>query len=354
MKAGRPPKYDGRCRHIVNPPEGVTPVIRFRANEEGKTEVDDLIKGKVTFDNSVMDDLIIMRSDGYPTYNFVVVVDDATMGITHVLRGDDHLNNTPRQIQLYEALGLPVPRFGHMSMILGSDKARLSKRHGATSIMQYRDMGYLKEAMVNYLVRLGWSHGDEEVFSMEQMIEKFSLDTVSSSAAVFNPDKLDWLNHHWINAKPVGEIAELFVWHLKQAGLISSDPDTDWLGKIVEAQREKAKTMVEMVELSRYFFTDAVTFDEKARGKFLSAETKPVLDRLIELMEPLDAFSEEMLKPVFEKVMEETGLKMGKVAQPVRVALTGGTVSPGIYDTMEIFGKDRTLERLKAAASGIG
>jgi len=354
MKAGRPPKYDGRCRNLTEPPEGVTPVLRFRANEEGKTEVDDLIKGKVSFDNSVMDDLIIMRSDGYPTYNFVVVVDDATMGITHVLRGDDHLNNTPRQIQLYEALGLPVPRFGHLSMILGSDKARLSKRHGATSIMQYRDMGYLKEAMVNYLVRLGWSHGDEEVFSLEQMIEKFSLDSVSSSAAVFNPEKLDWLNHHWINAKPVGEIAELCVWHLKEAGLVTSDPDMDWLAKIVEAQREKAKTMVEMVELSRYFFADTVTFDEKAKGKFLKDETKPVLERLIELMEPLDAFGEETLKPVFEKVMEETGLKMGKVAQPVRVALTGGTVSPGIYDTMEIFGKDKTLERLRSAVAGIG
>ncbi len=353
LAAGRPPKYDGRCRDLATPPEGRTPVIRFRANEQGKTVVKDLIKGEISFDNAVMDDLIIMRSDGYPTYNFVVVVDDATMGITHVLRGDDHLNNTPRQIQLYEALGYKTPEFGHLSMILGSDKARLSKRHGATSIMQYKEMGYLPEAMVNYLVRLGWSFGDQEVFSVDEMVEKFSLDSISSSAAVFNPEKLNWLNHHYINSLAPEHIAGLFKEMLETAGLLSGPVDMGWLTKIVLAQRERSSTLVEMVELSRYFFKDSVEFDPKAKDKFLNADIKPVLGRLIELLEGVDDFTHDPLKTVFEKVMEETGLKMGKVAQPVRVALTGGTVSPGIFETMEIFGREKTLARIKAVVKGI-
>src|SRR5512143_1380415 len=233
LASGRPPKYDGRCRDLAQAPEGRQAVIRFRSHEEGKTVVQDLIKGPVTFDNSVMDDLIIMRSDGWPTYNVAVVVDDATMDITHVLRGDDHLNNTPRQIQMYEALGYPLPKFGHLSMILGPDKARLSKRHGATSIMQYKEMGYLPEAMVNYLVRLGWSHGDQEIFSVSEMVEKFSLDTISSAAAVFNQDKLKWLNHHWINSKPPEEIAGLVAPMFAAEGLISGEPDIPWLTKLV-------------------------------------------------------------------------------------------------------------------------
>jgi glutamyl-tRNA synthetase len=354
LAAGRPPKYDGRCRDITTPPEGRTPVIRFRANEEGKTVVKDLIKGEVSFDNSVMDDLIIMRSDGYPTYNFVVVVDDATMGITHVLRGDDHLNNTPRQIQMYEALGYPTPQFGHLSMILGSDKARLSKRHGATSIMQYKEMGYLPEAMVNYLVRLGWSSGDQEVFSVAEMKEKFSLDSISSAAAVFNPEKLNWLNHHYINSLPPEHIAGLFAEMLKEKEVIFGEVDMGWLTKIVLAQRERSSTLAEMVELSRYFFADNVEFDQKAKSKFLNAEILPVLGLLIDLLDKVQEFTHDPLKEVFERVMAETGLKMGKVAQPVRVALTGGTVSPGIFETMEIFGRQKTMERLRAAVKAIG
>lgn len=354
MAAGKPPKYDGRCRELSTPPEGRTPVIRFRSSDEGKTVVKDLIKGEVTFDNSVMDDLIILRSDGYPTYNFVVVIDDATMGITHVLRGDDHLNNTPRQIQMYEAMGYPVPQFGHLSMILGPDKARLSKRHGATSIMEYKAMGYLPEAMVNYLVRLGWSHGDQEVFSVDEMVEMFSLDTVSSSAAVFNPDKLNWLNHHYINNLPPAHIAELFKELLETAGLVTGPVDMGWLEKIVLAQRERSSTLVEMVELSKYFFMDKVEFDQKAKDKFLGADIKPVLERLVALLEDVTEFTHDPLKAAFETVMAEAGMKMGKVAQPVRVALTGGTVSPGIFETMEIFGKDITMTRLKDAVSEIG
>lgn len=371
LAAGRPPKYDGRCRDLTSPPEGRTAVVRFRAHEEGKTVVDDLIKGTVTFDNSVLDDLIIMRTDGWPTYNFAVVVDDATMGITHVLRGDDHLNNTPRQIQMYDALGYALPKFGHLSMILGPDKARLSKRHGATSIMQYKEMGYLPEAMVNYLVRLGWSYGDQEIFSLEEMKEKFSLDSISSSAAVFNPEKLRWLNHHWINQKPPSEIAKLLVGHLETMGLVPPEtavkmreerfgPDDaagffgpERIEKIVVAQREKAYTLVEMAELSRYFFVEEPEMDQKAVEKFLTPQIKPVLERLVALIEGLDDFTHGPLEKAFHTVMEETGLKMGKVAQPVRVALTGGTVSPGIYDVLEILGRHMSLMRLKKAIAAI-
>ncbi len=352
LAEGRPPKYDRKCLNLDHAPEGRTPVIRFLADEEGKTVVNDLIKGTVTFDNSVMDDLIVMRSDGWPTYNFAVVVDDATMGITHVLRGDDHLNNTPRQIQMYQALGLPLPEFGHLSMILGPDKARLSKRHGATSIMQYKEMGYLPEAMVNYLVRLGWSFGDQEIFSTADMTQKFSLDSISSAAAVFNPDKLNWINHHWINQKPPEEIAEILVPMLETAGLIKERPDMGWLAKVVVSQREKSYTLEEMVKLSTYFFVEPET-DPKSAEKHLTPEIKPVLERLIGMLEAAE-FTHEALEQIFHKVMEDTGLKMGKVAQPVRVALTGGTVSPGIYDVLEILGKERSLARLRKAVASIG
>jgi len=353
MAEGRPPKYDGRCRDLTSPPEGRKAVVRFRANEEGKTVVEDMIKGTVSFDNSVMDDLIIMRSDGWPTYNFCVVVDDSTMGITHVLRGDDHLNNTPRQIQMYEALGYATPKFGHLSMILGPDKARLSKRHGATSIMQYKEMGYLPEAMVNYLVRLGWSHGDQEIFSMDEMVSMFSLDTVSSAAAVFNPDKLNWINHHYINSKPPEEIAALLSPLIEAAGIAYATPDMGWLAKLVLAQREKCHTLIEMVEASRYFFGDDVVLDPKSKEKHLTPDIKPVIEKLIGMIEGLDEFTHAPLEAVFHSVMEESGLKMGKVAQPVRVALTGGVVSPGIYDVLEILGRERSLARLKKAVSAI-
>jgi glutamyl-tRNA synthetase len=348
LAEGRPPKYDRRCLGRTDIPEGRTPVIRFKAEEEGKTVVNDLIKGTVTFDNSVMDDLIIMRSDGFPTYNFVVVIDDATMKVTHVLRGDDHLNNTPRQIQIYKALGYPVPEFGHLSMILGPDKARLSKRHGATSIMQYKEMGYLPESMVNYLVRLGWSFGDQEIFSVKEMVDNFTLDSISSSAAVFNPEKLNWINHHWINQRPVEDIARLVIPLLEERGWISETPDIAWLSKVVTAQREKSHTLVELVELSPYFFKEPV-MDGKSVEKFLTEEIKPVLRQLIGLIEGVGDFTHGPLEAAFHQVMEESGLKMGKVAQPVRVALTGGTVSPGIYDVLEILGREESLRRLKKA-----
>ncbi|MGZ8405224.1 MAG: glutamate--tRNA ligase, partial [Nitrospira sp.] len=241
---GLSPRYDGRCRNVklASPPGDAA--LRFKAPQEGQTVIEDLIKGKVVFDNTVVDDVIILRSNGYPTYNFSVVVDDALMGITHVVRGDDHLTNTPRQIPIFEALGFTVPRFGHLPMILGADKTRLSKRHGATSIMAYKDMGYLPDAMVNYLVRLGWSHGDQELFTRRELIEKFSWDHVQTSAAVFNPDKLLWMNAEYIKTSPPSEVRQALVPHLEQAGLKDElrTVSNEWLAQLVVLVKERAKT----------------------------------------------------------------------------------------------------------------
>ena len=346
---GLSPRYDGRCRHLrIAHPSGDA-ALRFKAPQEGQTVIDDLIKGTVVFDNAVMDDLIILRSNGYPTYNFSVVVDDALMGITHVVRGDDHLTNTPRQIPIFEALGFAVPRFGHLPMILGADKTRLSKRHGATSIMAYKDMGYLPDAMVNYLVRLGWSHGDQELFSRQDLIEKFSWNHVQKSAAVFNPDKLFWMNAEYIKTSPPRQVAEALVPLLEQAGLkkdIEAVSD-EWLAQLVVLVKERAKTLVEMVEWVRPYFGQTVTFDEEAAKKFLTSAIGPALSKLIARFEPFPSFSRPEWENSFKQLVQEEGMKMGQLAQPVRVALTGRTASPGLFEVMEVLGRDRTLFRLR-------
>ncbi|TKS59606.1 MAG: glutamate--tRNA ligase [Nitrospira sp.] len=346
---GLSPRYDGRCRNlgIANPSGDAA--LRFKAPQEGRTVVDDLIKGKIAFDNNVLDDLIILRSNDYPTYNFSVVVDDALMNITHVVRGDDHLTNTPRQIPIFEALGFPVPRFGHLPMILGSDKARLSKRHGATSIMAYRDMGYLPDAMVNYLVRLGWSHGDQELFTRQELIEKFSWKNVQTSAAVFNPDKLLWLNAEYIKTSPPDRVAQALVPFLEGAGLQDEvrAMSADWLAQLVVLVKERAKTLVEMVDWVRPYFGQSVTLDEEAAKKFLSPAMAPILGKLLARFEAFPAFSKQEWEDSFKKFVEEEGMKMGQLAQPVRVALTGRTASPGLFEVMEVLGRDRTLFRLR-------
>jgi len=346
---GLSPRYDGRCRNLgIANPSGEA-AMRFKAPQEGQTVVDDLIKGKIVFDNNVLDDLIILRSNGYPTYNFSVVVDDALMHITHVVRGDDHLTNTPRQVPIFQALGFPVPRFGHLPMILGSDKARLSKRHGATSIMAYKDMGYLPDAMVNYLVRLGWSHGDQEVFTRQELIEKFSWKNVQASAAVFNPDKLLWMNAEYIKRSPPGEVAQALVPLLAQGGLKNevADVSAQWLTQLVVLVKERAKTLVEMVEWVKPYFGQAVTFEEEAAKKFLTPAIAPVLQKLLSRFEALSNFSKQTWEESFKSLVEEEGLKMGQLAQPVRVALTGRTASPGLFEVMEVLGRDRTLFRLR-------
>ncbi|MBH0191641.1 MAG: glutamate--tRNA ligase [Nitrospira sp.] len=346
---GLSPRYDGRCRHRgIATPTGDA-ALRFKAPQEGQTVVDDLIKGKIIFDNTVLDDLILLRSNGYPTYNFSVVVDDALMQITHVVRGDDHLTNTPRQVPIFQALGFPIPRFGHLPMILGSDKTRLSKRHGATSIMAYKDMGYLPEAMVNYLVRLGWSHGDQELFTRQELIEKFSWKHVQTSAAVFNPDKLLWMNAEYIKTCPPGQVAEMLVPLLEQAGLGDQvrKASAEWLAQLVVLVKERTKTLVEMVEWVKPYFGEAVVYEEEAARKFLTPAMAPVLQKLLARFEALPGFSKSSWEEGFKKLVEEEGIKMGQLAQPVRVALTGRTASPGLFEVMEVLGRERTLIRLR-------
>jgi glutamyl-tRNA synthetase len=346
---GLSPRYDGRCRNLgITQPSGEA-ALRFKAPQTGQTVVEDLIKGKIVFDNAVLDDLIILRSNGYPTYNFSVVVDDALMRITHVVRGDDHLTNTPRQVPMFQALGFPVPQFGHLPMILGADKARLSKRHGATSIMAYKEMGYLAEAMVNYLVRLGWSHGDQELFTRSELIEKFNWSNVQTSAAVFNPDKLLWMNAEYIKTSRPEIVVEALVPFLTQAGLLDEAQPVphERLVQLVVLVRERTKTLVDMVEWVKPYFGEAVVWDEEAATKFLTPQTAPALRKLMERFQSLPGFSKQAWEEQFKRLVEEEGIKMGQLAQPVRVALTGRTASPGLFDVIEVLGRDRTLSRLE-------
>jgi glutamyl-tRNA synthetase len=281
-----------------------------------------------------------------------VVVDDIDMRITHIIRGDDHLANTPRQIQLYEALEQTPPEFAHVPLILGTDKARLSKRHGATSVTSYRDMGYFPEAVVNYLVRLGWSHGDQEIFSHEELIEKFSLDAVGKSAGVFNPEKFLWLNFHYMKTKPLPQLAQEIVPYIQAKGYAVPD-DSLWLQKMIATLRERAKTLTALVESARYFLTDDFPVDEKAAKKSLTTEVAAPLARLIEKLSALDDFSEANVERAFSVVLEDLGLSMSKLAQPVRVALTGSTVSPGIHEVIAVLGKERALKRLRSALANL-
>ena len=347
----RKPMYDGTCRPAermaVPLPEGVPYTIRFRSPESGATVVDDKVKGRVEFDNAELDDLILARSDGSPTYNFCVVCDDIDMGITHIIRGDDHLSNTPRQMQLYHALGSEPPVFAHVPLILGEDKKRLSKRHGATSVTAYRDMGYFPEALNNYLVRLGWSHGDQEVFDARELVEKFDIDAVGKSSAVFNPDKLLWLNAHYLKERPPSRLARDVAPYLTAKGY-EVPADRPWLEKMVEPLRERAKSLVEMVEMAHYFLTESVEIDDKAGRKHLTPETKSLLQELSVRLGNLADFNQAGIEQVFGDILAERDIKLGKVAQPVRVALTGSTVSPGIYEVVDVLGRDVTLARLAA------
>lgn len=321
--------------------------IRLQTPDEGTIEVQDLLRGTVTFDAKEVDDFIILKRDGFPTYNFAVVVDDATMKITHVIRGDDHLINTPRQVLIYNALSYEIPKIAHVSMILGSDNKRLSKRHGATSVVAYKDRGYLPEAIINFLSRLGWSYGDQEIFSKTELIEKFTLDNVGKSAAVFNEEKLDWLNGWYIRNKPPQEIAQLVIPLLKEKGLeVELD---EKLIKIIKELSQRAKTLLDITNTINYFYTEKIEYEEKAKNKFLKAENKTVLQDLVDKLSNLSNFNMDETHKVFDRVMEERELKLGKIAQPVRVALTGGTVSPGIFEVMDILGKDEVLKRLNAA-----
>ena len=324
--------------------------VRLRTPDEGTIEVTDLLRGVVSFDAADIDDFVILKTDGFPTYNFAVVADDSEMNITHVIRGDDHLTNTPRQALIYKALSLDMPKMAHVSMILGPDGKRLSKRHGDTSVIAYKDEGYLPDALVNYLTRLGWSFGDQEIFTREELVEKFTLDNVGKSAAVFNIEKLDWLNGWYIRNRPAGEIAALVLPMLKERG-INAELGTK-LEMIVKELGQRAKTLLDIVNSIGYFYAEEITFDEKAATKFLTPETGEVLKDLSERIASGE-FTSDGLHADFEKIMEERGIKMGAIAQPVRVALTGGTVSPGIFEVMEILGKEEVLKRLGKAVDHI-
>ncbi|MCX8030501.1 MAG: glutamate--tRNA ligase [Thermodesulfovibrionales bacterium] len=348
ISSGLPVKYDGKCRELDIIPEDKPAAIRFKMPQEGQTIVNDLIKGKVIFDNTQLEDLVIVRSDGTPTYNFVVVVDDIEMRISHIIRGDDHLNNTPKQIHIYKAFNSHIPEFAHLPMILGHDKSRLSKRHGATSVHAYREMGYLPEALVNYLVRLGWSYGDKEIFSKEEMIKLFSLENIGKSAAVFNPDKLLWLNSQYIMNTDSEKLAELILPFLIKDNIITNKEEVNkkWLAKAIDLLKERSKTLQEMANSLKYFISDLIEIDPKAKDKFLTSESIKFLAEIKELLLKLDDFSSKNIEKIFINIAQQNNLKLGSLAQPMRVAITGSTASPGIFELMETIGKEKVIKRL--------
>ena len=345
---GQKPKYDGTCRH-KDLSFSDNAVVRFAAPQSGTTIVKDVIKGNIEFQNSELDDFIIRRSDGIPTYNFVVVVDDITMGINTVIRGDDHVNNTPKQIQLYHALDADLPVFGHVPMVLGSDRSRLSKRHGAMSVTAYREMGYLPQALINYLVRLGWSHGDQEFFTRNELIEKFTLENIGQSAGVFDPDKLLALNADHIRSYSPAQLYPKLHPFLTAQGYLAEETCSPEAEKTIEALMPRSKTLVEMAEAARFYYDDNIILEEKAAKKNLKLAALEPLKKIHQALSDLPDFEEKALEVVFKAVMEATGLKLGKIAQPVRVALTGKTVSPGIFEVIAIIGRERTLTRIQGA-----
>lgn len=356
LATGHSPKYDGRCRDRGHQPSGRPAALRIRTAAEGETVVEDLVHGPVTFQHADLDDFILLRSDGLPTYNFAVVVDDAEMRITHVVRGDDHIPNTPRQIQVYRALALPLPRFAHIPLILGADRARLSKRHGATSVMAYREMGYLPEALVNYLARLGWSYGDQEIFSREELIRHFTLEKVGNTAGVFDQGKLDWLNAHYLRVAEPARLADLLAEQWVLAGVPAAaveGTDPAWRATVVVAFRERAKTLRELADSSRFLFDLPVPVDPEAAAKHLTPEAMALLGELLPRLTALPAFTAPALEACYRGFVEEQGVKLGVVAQATRVALTGRTVSPPLFEIMALLGREKALARLLALVPGV-
>jgi len=346
------PRYDGRWRNRTDTREGVQPVVRFKNPLDGNVVVEDVIHGQVTFDNRELDDLVIARGDGTPTYNFCVVVDDMDMKVTHVIRGDDHLNNTPRQQNMLTALGVKPPVYAHVPMILGPDGAKLSKRHGAVSVLQYRDDGFLPEALLNYLVRLGWSHGDQEVFTLEELERVFDINDVNKAASAFNPEKLLWLNQQHMMRAPLRGLAEQLQWHLKQIGIEADD--LTQLEGIAAAQRERSKTLKEMAQASVFFFKDFESYDEKAAKKNLTAEALPLLAAVRGKLATLQPWAAEGVHAALNVICTENNTTLGKVAQPLRVALSGGSVSPPIDATVALLGRERALQRIDRALQFLG
>ncbi len=344
LAEGRKPRYDGRCRNGARPREGVVPAVRFKNPQAGEVVVDDLVKGRIVFDNAELDDLIIRRSDGAATYNFAVVVDDSDMRITHVIRGDDHVNNTPRQINLFRALGLDPPAYGHLPMIHGPDGAKLSKRHGAVNMLEYRELGFLPEALLNYLLRLGWSHGDQEIFTVAEMIELFDLSHVNRSAANFDPQKLMWVNQQHIMKVPAERLGALLGEFLERRGVRLADGPP--LPIVAAALRERSQTLVEMADRALYYYKEYEDFDPQAASTHLTLATRPALIELRTAFAALREWSEHSSEEAVKATAAKLDMKLGKVAQPLRVALTGQTASPGIGTTLLLVGQERTLRRI--------
>lgn len=346
MKKGLKPRYDGHCRCCNEQHSPDEPYcVRFKNPDNGVVSFDDHIRGKVEISNEELDDLVIRRTDGSPTYNFCVVIDDYDMGITHVIRGEDHVNNTPRQINIYKALNANVPEFAHVSMILGDDGAKLSKRHGAVSVMQYRDDGYLPEALLNYLVRLGWGCGDQEIFSLPEMIEKFDLDSISKSASAFDTNKLKWMNNHYIRTLDPEYVAKHLEWHMKDQKIDYSNGPK--LSEVVKALAERCNTLKEMAEQSRYMFEEYDQLEENAAKKWLKSNSAEALTKCLEKFEQLTEWKAELIHPIVEEVANEMQVGMGKVGMPLRIAVTGRGQSPGIDVTMELVGRERSLNRIR-------
>ena len=344
--SGGKPRYDGSCRDKgLNKTAGA--VVRFKAPLGGTTVVEDVIKGNIVFQNDELDDFVICRSDGTPTYNFVVVIDDITMNINTIIRGDDHVMNTPKQILLYRALSSPLPTFGHVPMVLGNDRARLSKRHGAMSVTAYRDMGYLPEALLNYLVRLGWSHGDQEFFTRDELVRVFDIEHIGRSAGIFDIEKLQAINADHIQASAASDLVDPLRPFLKGLGI--EIEKGDYVTKVIETLQPRSKTLADMADAAMFYYLDDIIFEEKAARKFLKSAALEPLRLLVEKLETAADYSQKNLEDVFKAVMDQTDLKLGKIAQPVRVALTGKTASPGIFEILAILGPDRVLPRLAKA-----
>lgn len=355
QKRGEAFSYTGRCRNLLPEiaqrlrAEGRLPVIRFKTPSSGETVVEDLIHGDVTFQNALLDDFVLVKADGVPTYNYAVVIDDATMAITHVLRGDDHLSNTPKQILIYRALGLSMPRFGHIPMILGTDRARLSKRHGATSVMAYEEAGYLPEAMLNYLAKLGWACGDQEEFTVTELIAKFAVEGINNTAAVFDQAKLDWLNGVWMRRLPTPVLVERLKPRWQARGWLGERHTDEWLNGLVELLKERARTLVELVDYSAFFFDVPLAYKEEAVSKHLVPENRAVLEALADRLPKARPWDLATVEGVFRSLAGELGVKAGAVIQPARVALTGSTASPGMFETATLMGPELVEKRLTEA-----
>ena len=348
MKEGKKPRYNGSCRdRSAPPPKDIDPVVRFKTPFDGSVVIDDLVQGKVVFQNVELDDLIIARTDGTPTYNLTVVVDDIDMEITDIVRGDDHLNNTPRQVNIFNALGAPQPNYAHIPMILGVDGKKLSKRDAASSILEYRDKGYLPEALLNYLVRLGWSKGDQEIFSIDEMISEFDLRSVNKSASSINPKKLLWLNQHYIKNSDNEKLIFMLNSFFDDMN-ISTDSGPD-LSDLVSVQKDRIETVKDLAEQSTFFYEDFKKYDEKMAEKYLQPVLLKPFKVLYEEFDNNTSWDNENIKSILNKLAEEFDIKIGKLAQPLRVAITGKNVSPGIYDTVRLLGREKTLKRLNNA-----